>query len=262
MERTDIRDEFVGNALVQCPHCGHLQVMELPDDEVLGAYYAERYSARRGAEVTARYLDVMTRRAEAQLDLVATACRIDGAALIDAGCGYGSLLQAAKRRGASTSGIEMDPRAAEYCLRIGLSVRRIHSEVELRSLTETAGPQVVVLSHVLEHLRDPAAYLQCCGGSLVLIEVPAYRLAIREQFFDQEGHLNFFCRRSLESLMSRLGFECMVLEQYGPPADLYWRASHVWRRRVRRLVSRDHFMGLYDTRCADGIWLRALARRA
>lgn len=260
MMRLDLKDQFLGHPLLRCASCEHIQVAVLPDATQLQSYYVSGYSDTRANHLDSRYLGIMARRAEAQLDLCALWRPLSGLKLLDVGCGYGSLVAAASQRGAIAEGLEIDPRAAAHCRRLGLPVSSVESEGTLNEAIRQREPQLVVISHVLEHLTDPVGLLSACSRGMVMIEVPAYDLNFPEQFDDQEGHLNFFNLASLKSLLARLGFKPVVLDGFGPSMDMYWRPRNVWKRRLGRLLSRDHFMGRYSSRCTRGIWLRALAR--
>lgn len=260
MARLDVKDQFLGHPLLRCASCQHIQVAVVPDAERLQSYYLRGYSNTRANHVDLRYLRIMARRAEAQLDLCMLWRPLSGLRLLDVGCGYGSLVAAAIRGGATAEGLEIDPRAVAHCRRLGLPVGNVDSEAALAEAIRERVPQLVAISHVLEHVLDPARLLSACSRGMVMIEVPAYDMEIPEQFEDQEGHLNFFNLASLKSLLVRLGFEPVVLDGFGPSMDTYWRARNVWKRRLGRLLSRDHFMGRYSSHCSRGIWLRALAR--
>lgn len=260
MVRLNVKDQFLGHPLLGCASCQHIQVAVLPDAERLQSYYVSGYSNTRANHVDSRYLRIMARRAEAQLDVCALWKPLSGLRLLDVGCGYGALVAAAIGRGATAEGLEIDPRAAAHCRRLGLPVGNVESEATLAEAIHRREPQLVVISHVLEHLVDPVGLLAACCRGMVMIEVPAYDLAIPEQFDDQEGHLNFFNLTSMKCLLVRLGFEPLLLDGFGPSMDTYWRPGNVWKRRLGRVMSRDHFMGRYSSRCSRGIWLRALAR--
>lgn len=260
MARLEVKDQFLGHPLQQCASCQHIQVAVVPDAERLQSYYLKGYSNRRANHVDSRYLAIMARRAEAQLDLCMQWRPLSDLRLLDVGCGYGSLVAAANRRGAIAEGLEIDPQAVAHCRRLGLPVNNVDSEATLAEAICERAPQLVVISHVLEHVTDPARLLSACSRGWVMIEVPAYDVEIPEQFDDQEGHLNFFNLASLKSLLVRLAFEPVVLDGFGPSMDTYWRARNIWKRRLGRLISRDHFMGRYSSHCSRGIWMRALAR--
>lgn len=150
--RLDVKDQFMGHPLLRCTSCQHIQVAVLPDAETLQSYYVRGYSNARANHVNSRYLRVMARRAEAQLDLCARWKPLSGLKLLDVGCGYGLLVASAIRRGAIAEGLEIDPKAAAHCRQRGLPVGKIESEATLAEAIHQRELQVVVISHVLEHM--------------------------------------------------------------------------------------------------------------
>jgi 2-polyprenyl-3-methyl-5-hydroxy-6-metoxy-1,4-benzoquinol methylase len=125
-----------------------------------------------------------------------------GAAILDIGCGDGSLIDSLSRLGYHAIGVERDAQTLS---------RRDRKVLE--GSAESLPPELgtfdgIVFSHVLEHLVDPvmaltraAALLKSHG--LVFCEVPNNESAIAEQCglawwqLDTPRHLNFFTERSL-----------------------------------------------------------------
>ena len=84
-------------------------------------------------------------------------------AVLDVGCGDGSLLMALKDAGWQVTGTEIDPKAAAAARARGLEVH--HGTLD--SVTLQPGRfQAIVLNHVIEHVPDPVASLKVCGQLL------------------------------------------------------------------------------------------------
>lgn len=78
--------------------------------------------------------------------------------LLDVGCGNGAFLERAKEMGWSTVGIDMDPKAVEFCRKNGLNVFEgtlTQSPDDWKSSFE-----IVTLRHCIEHVQNPAEYLR------------------------------------------------------------------------------------------------------
>jgi len=180
--------------------------------------------------------------------------------MLDVGCGYGAFLSVAQSFEVDCQGLEFDPRAADYCRSRRLPCELVQSENDLLCFLTSHDYDLIVMSHVLEHLRDPAAALSACARSRVLIEVPAYRRDLSEQFIDQEGHLNFFCNQSLLALLERMGLVVEAQGAFGPGMDLFWRRGWALSLKLLRCLSRDYFLRQYTVLRENGIWLRVLAR--
>jgi cyclopropane fatty-acyl-phospholipid synthase-like methyltransferase len=76
-----------------------------------------------------------------------------GSRLLDIGCGNGTLLEAARRRGAEAIGITVSPQQAERCRRNGLNVRLIN----YRDLDESWNGQFdcLIANGSIEHFVQP-----------------------------------------------------------------------------------------------------------
>jgi len=260
VSETRYRDQFGGAALVACRRCGHIQTSVVPSAEAIACYYAGKYSEHRSRFLDSTYFAVMQHRAEAQCRfLERSGLGISGLRVCDVGCGYGALIQALTRRGAEATGLEYDPACVAHCCDLGLEVRRITNEQEIEDLADL---DLVTLSHTLEHVRAPDGFLSRLRGRTraVFLEVPNYSMRLPEQFRDQEGHIHFFNRRSLEHLLERLGLDSVDIAAYGPELWLFWADGGALPRRVMRRLSSDWFFGDYDVSRRRGIWTRALAR--
>lgn len=184
-------------AVLSCGNCGLGHTAPVPAD--LAPYYGGGYyGGRHGLTLKL----CLWRRARL-LD------RFGGSgAVLDVGCGDGSFLEAARRRGWQVTGTELNAAAAREK---GLAVHA--------SLAQTAGPfDCATLWHSLEHFRDPRATLEQVrdrlrpGGS-VLIAVPdaggaqARLFGAHWRHLDVPRHLFHFTRGSLLGLLERAGFE-------------------------------------------------------
>ncbi len=140
------------------------------------------------------------------------------AAILDVGAGRGGLLRAFRQRGyARVSGI--DP--AQGCVS-AMCVAGIVAHVgELEAddwPTDPVRYDLIVLSHVLEHVFEAAQALQrvarrVSSGGLVYLEVPdASRYTVDGfppfYFFDPE-HINHFDAEALEGLATRCGMKAL-----------------------------------------------------
>jgi SAM-dependent methyltransferase len=154
--------------LFACGHCGTVYQPGLPEGERLAELYRgmadEAYlSEEAGRRATARRL----------LDLIGR--HMPAGSLLDVGCGHGLLLDEARRRGYSVTGLELSETAAAYARDVlELDVLEQHIE-ELAATDPAGGFDAIVLADVLEHLDDPLAALDACdrllapGGALCVI---------------------------------------------------------------------------------------------
>jgi SAM-dependent methyltransferase len=172
------------------------------DSAALIRFYDEAYS-REGVEA-ARYARWRALSAVGKADHVIELCGRAGlwaggtpASTLEVGCGDGALLCELHRRGfgGTLSGVEITQAAVDIARR-----RAEISAVELYDGLRLPAPdgeyELGVLSHVLEHVPDPAALLgevaRACGA--VLVEVPleanwSARRAGKREHAIEVGHL-------------------------------------------------------------------------
>ncbi len=263
---TDLKykDQFVGRYLKNCCKCGHIQLAEHPTAERIAQYYNDQYGMKRKQQLNNDYFRVMEKRAKAQTRFIEEVISLDKIReAVDIGCGYGRLLSCLNRSyGIYTTGYEMDPEAYEYCKNQGLNIARITDEGELLNIPYC---DLAILSHVLEHLINPAEALEKVSGKarFIFIEIPLYRNALREQFIDQEGHLSFFTSQSIIEFIKICKLDIINYSICGPNIDFWWANDFVRRniKRVLRVFINDTFWNQYERRSSNGMWGRLLVTR-
>ena len=152
--------------------------------------------------------------------------------LLDLGCGDGTVLYLARRDGWEVLGVELFPeQTALVRERLGLDV--VTSDI-LSYDVEPMTYDVVVLTHVLEHLSDPLAAMEKIRGLLKpggvgVLEFPNIdaldarvrrlldRLGIHRRAYAAAyvpGHVHEFCRASFEFAAARAGLGVARWETY------------------------------------------------
>jgi SAM-dependent methyltransferase len=129
--------------------------------------------------------------------------------------------------------IEADLSCHEFLRHAGVSVHRSVSELE----GADAGFDLLVMSHVLEHTRDPVSFLASMlnhlrAGALVFIEVPCRD---DEHKPADEPHLLFFDRRPMERLFNRCGVKPVRISYHGIELERLragWATQPTLARRV------------------------------
>ena len=134
--------------------------------------------------------------------------------MLDVGCGDGSVLKLAQDLGWNAEGVDFDPQAVDAARRKGLSVRT-------GSLSDQHYPEdsfdLVLMSHVIEHVHDPLATLANIhrvlrpAGSLVVTTPNADGWGNRHFasscfHLDPPRHLQIFNGTNLEKLAKQAGF--------------------------------------------------------
>ena len=98
-----------------------------------------------------------------RLEWIAGHAGLEGASVLDVGCGGGILTEAMARRGARVTGIDLSEKALRvaqlHLVESGLDVRYENSAVE-----DLAGEfDVVTCMELLEHVPDPASMVASCA---------------------------------------------------------------------------------------------------
>jgi SAM-dependent methyltransferase len=194
--------------LYACEHCGVVHQSALPSADELADLY-------RGMSDDA-YLSEETGRRETAgrlLDLIAR--HVPAGDLLDIGCGHGLMLDEARRRGYSVTGLELSQAAAAYARDVlELDVREERVEALAEAQPEQRF-QVIVLADIIEHLDDPVGALDACerllapGGALCIVTPdPAShtaRLAGSRWWAYIAAHTFLFPRATLRELLEARG---------------------------------------------------------
>jgi 2-polyprenyl-3-methyl-5-hydroxy-6-metoxy-1,4-benzoquinol methylase len=152
--------------LYRCGECGTVHQVSLPRGKELH----DRYRAMSD-ESYLREEEGRRRDARRLLDLVGA--HVPRGRLLDVGCGYGLMLDEARRRGYEVEGVELSVAAVRYAReRLGLPMREMAFE---DGALESERYDVVLAVDILEHLDDPVAALDrmCAllapGGALLIV---------------------------------------------------------------------------------------------
>jgi len=134
--------------------------------------------------------------------------------LLDVGAGSGWLIENLSALGWRAEGLDFDPRAVELARARGLTM---HLGGLLDAGFEPESFDAVTMSHNIEHVHDPVAWLAQArrllrpGGRLALAtpNTASYlHRRFREHWFPLEPprHLHLFNRRSLDAVLRKAGF--------------------------------------------------------
>lgn len=199
--------------IVVCETCATGRLDPLPTPEEIAAFYPAAYYGDTGRKFK-RYVEWAVRFvAERHVRFLAR--RVPpGGRVLDVGCGRGTLLAALADRGLEVHGVEVSSAAAN-----GADPR---ASIRIADgLVEAAYPEnhfdLVILWHVLEHLRDPRGVLEEARrilrpGGDVVIAVPNFsswqaRWSGPAWFhLDPPRHVYHFPVEALRTLLDSCGF--------------------------------------------------------
>lgn len=202
----------------ECTACGLLRLNPQPSDEELARIYGANYFVFPGDAAGQRHAsELKSKTAEHYLDLLeAYAGAPLAGSLLEVGCGHGDFLARAAARGLSVTGVEYSRDAVDVAhSRLGASARVICGEIaQLRDTPDRF--DFIVFADVLEHVRDPRAFLDDVRALLkddgvVIAVVPsldsfsARWMKSRWVEFKRE-HLWYFSRHTVSQLLYSHGF--------------------------------------------------------
>jgi hypothetical protein len=242
-------------ATYRCESCGLYFRHPLPDEATMARYYEGRCF---------RYPEDLERRmAEIQGRWIAHAVRGDGGDLrsmsyVEFGCGRGWLVAFMQDESvASTIGYDPDRDSVAWGRRVlGADLRQgVLAGAPTKEDDRAKGAWMVSLVHVLEHIHSPATVIEALCARFhqpyLFIEVPdaAWEGRIMELDTSPDSsmgqHFWSFTQRSLELLLSRVGYSVVAIQRDGKPRfweegrrKLELRASisdvfRAWRDRAR-----------------------------
>ncbi|HEV3007714.1 MAG TPA: bifunctional 2-polyprenyl-6-hydroxyphenol methylase/3-demethylubiquinol 3-O-methyltransferase UbiG [Burkholderiales bacterium] len=102
-----------------------------------------------------------------RLEWIAGHAVLDGAAVLDVGCGGGILAEAMARRGARVTGIDLSDKALRvaglHLHESALSIEYLQVSVEDHAATHPGKFDVVTCMELLEHVPEPASMVAACA---------------------------------------------------------------------------------------------------
>ena len=177
-------------------------------------FYDESY-ARQGADAQL-YADWRALGAKGKADHVVRLCgqaSIRPSKILDVGCGDGALLSELRRRrfGQILEGVEITEAAVQIAReRVEIDSVRLYDGAHLEM--PDAAFDLGIVSHVLEHVPDPAALLAEVGRACkaVVMEVPleaniSARRESKREHAEEVGHLQRLERDSAREIVSGAG---------------------------------------------------------
>lgn len=215
----------------------------------------------RGLELEAEWLDRSARQKAQAIETLLDRTGVRPDSIAELGCGTGAVIRELHRRNVARRYVAMDYSAPALD-----HLREKDSGIEVRQCDimqiEPAREQfdVVVLSHVLEHLEDPLALLkkirQVLNFRLLIAEVPLEALPLcrlklhilgRER--DNTGHVQFYTPQTFERLIESSGLQIIERHAYVPLFDQdtirfiarkegYGRAAYIRKTLTGRILPR------------------------
>lgn len=195
--------------IIRCRHCGLIFTEKMQQHEDLLKHYSDEYFEPYLKTEAIHLKKRFSKRIEEIKGLVFPG------RLLDIGCGAGFFLQLAAQTGYTVKGVEISPYAVDYARnKLGLPV--FMGELEAADLTPESF-DIVTLWHILEHVRDPKAFLGQVNrllkvNGLLAVEVPnigssAARVAgTNWELMAPKEHFYYFDSTTLQQYLEEAGF--------------------------------------------------------
>lgn len=225
--------------LAQCVRCGHVSLNPLPKADEVAALYPPTYYTVNPASPL--YLHGFIYEKKIQLDIKRIRSYADVRRLrsiVDVGCGDAArLFQLRKIVPKDTECIGLDLRFQPDMMERAKQARIDLVEGSESNLGELrdSGHDLIIMSQILEHLRDPVAVLESlrtklAAGGLLLVETPSragldYRI-FRPRYwggYHLPRHFHLFTNKSLAESARRAGYR--VVKQGSLPSPGFWILS-------------------------------------
>jgi 2-polyprenyl-3-methyl-5-hydroxy-6-metoxy-1,4-benzoquinol methylase len=215
-------NQSFGINIFQCTACGFVQ-SEYVSERALESYYTHVYRSGLGEQALDSVRRHGTAQAEGQIAFLrecASGLRVQAA--LDYGAADGSMGRAMTAIADKVWVTELDPQFATL-LRADSQLTFV--ERERLASGEFAGAfDLIVISHVLEHLTDPYEILDLFAsilkpGGLLLVDIPN-EVRLLERGFQAKGHLSYFSTHSFARFVETQGsFDLMELRTCNREVD-------------------------------------------
>ena len=169
---------------------------------------------------------IQSQRYNRMLLELGTLKQLQGATLLDVGCGLGSFLARCMQLGAKVTGLDLDPASVSFCK------EKLHIDDVSFGTIETLPKErrfdIITLSNVIEHPLEPLAMLAACldhlnpGGLLAMItpngDFSDPRFGPHVPFRVDLEHMQYFTARSFGYVVEKLkSIHIDHLETFGDP---------------------------------------------
>jgi SAM-dependent methyltransferase len=180
----------------------------------------------------AEWLDRTSKHKADSIELLLSKHNIECETLVELGCGTGSVIRECQRRNLARSYVAVDysRTAIDYLAQNSHGIETYVADVMDPSIGLPRSADVVVVSHVIEHLEEPLEFLrsiQRLNFKYLIAEVPLDDLlmgrlsALRTKDRTQNlaGHVQFFTASSFCRLLRSSGLAVLGSRRYMPILD-------------------------------------------
>jgi SAM-dependent methyltransferase len=213
-----------------------------PSDAELAAIYNDTYFlGEQNAQAEKSVSDLKSATAQLYLDLIGRYRGTEGGRLLEIGCGRGEFLVEATRAGYEVTGLEYALASARKARERLTTGDVVCGEVSCLAVGRRRF-DVCVIADVLEHTRDPCAFLDSIrrllrpGGTLFIatpsLDSWSARLMGARWMELKPEHLFYFDRTTIQTALQRSGFEEVYIGAGQKIVSADYIAEHFERYRV------------------------------
>jgi SAM-dependent methyltransferase len=210
-----------------------------PTDEQLAEIYSADYFLGAGTdEGRSATRDMKRATARLYLEEIKRYCGNAGGRLLEVGCGDGDFLVEAEAAGFAVTGVELAPAACEQAR------ARLKAGEVVCGLLENSGLSeehfdLCILSDVIEHVRDPLAFLANIHRLLkpngaIFIATPSLASwsakLLRQNWMEfKPEHLTYFDPKTLQTALFRTGYHEVIVQPGWKVLSFDYVAQHFER---------------------------------
>lgn len=213
--RSSVFDNLV---LKRCNSCGMVFADPMPSEQVLKKYNSSYFDAAHGghtnSKVALAFYSGIARLRISYIKNYLNKRGITASNVMEVGPGMGYLARNWLRSNPNTQyfAVESDTSCHQSLQDIGVKLSEVE---EVKSGKNSV--DLIVMSHVLEHVSDPYSFLSSMtqglrSGGVLFIEVPCQDWVHKSE---DEPHILFFEKPSMEHLLKRLGFVDIEMGYFG-----------------------------------------------
>lgn len=228
-----------GYRIARCTDCGVMFSNPQPTDEQLTEIYdAEYFIGGSSEEGRNRTREMKRATARLYLDEIKRYSDASSGRLLEVGCGDGDFLVEAEAAGFQVTGVELASAACEQAR------SRLKGGEVICGLLEKAGLaegqfDLCVLSDVIEHVRDPLAFLAYIHrllrpNGVIFIATPSLASwsakLLRQNWMEfKPEHLTYFDPKTLQTALFRTGYHEVIVQPGWKVLNLDYVAEHFER---------------------------------
>lgn len=210
--------------IVICRECGLIQANPRMTEDAFAKFYDAEYSMLyRNPDFLDKYWFHQTKRGERIYNYLKKNLRIDisGLRVFEVGAGMGGVLSYFKEKGNEVYGCDLDSQFISF----GKNKFNLNLEVgTLEDIVLPWTPDIIIYSHVLEHILDPLKELEILrsvidDNTVVYVEVPGLKHMMDfcgGDFLNwiQNAHVYYFTQKTLRNLMEKAGYNFVCGNNY------------------------------------------------